>query len=186
MRTLSLACGLSAALFACVLSAQEAPKPSTPTKEHEWLRQFVGEWETEGESPEMPGQPAMKCKGTVKARMLGTLWLVLEPQNEVMGMQMNALQTIGYDPEKKKYHGTWVDSMINHLWRYDGTVDATGKILTLEADGPDFTQPGKTAKYRDLYEFKSADQIVTTSQALGPDGKWMTFMKGNMRRKAAK
>ena len=95
---------------------------------------------------------------------------------------MTAVQTIGYDEAKKKYVGTWVDSMMNHLWRYEGSVDDSGKILTLEADGPNFMAAGKTTKFRDAYEFKSTDHIVATSSMRTDDGKWVTFMTGQVRR----
>jgi hypothetical protein len=72
--------------------------------------------------------------------------------------------------------------MFNHLWKYEGPVDSTGKILTLEADGPNFIT-GKTTKFRDIYEFKTKDHIAATSTMLGDDGKWVTFMTGNVKRK---
>jgi hypothetical protein len=165
------------------LPAQAPPKFPGPEQQHEWLRQFVGEWESEAEGTAGPGQPAMKCKGTMRSRMLGGFWVISETNAEMMGTTMNAIQTIGYDPAKKKYVGTWVDSMMNHLWKYEGTVDATGKTLTLEAEGPNFFAEGKVTKFRDAYEFKSKDHIIATSSMLGDDGKWITFMTGNARRK---
>ena len=116
-------------------------------------------------------------------RMLGGFWVVSEMKIEAMGTQETALQTIGYDPQAKKYVGTWVDSMVNHMWKYEGTVDDSGKILTLKAEGPNFMVAGKLAKFRDVYEFKSKDEIATSSQMLGEDGKWVTFMTGTSRRK---
>lgn len=96
---------------------------------------------------------------------------------------MSGIQTIGYDPAKKKYIGTWVDSMMNHLWRYEGTVDGLGKTLTLEAEGPNFMGDGKMATFRDVYEFKSADHIAVSSMMLQQEGQWITFMTGDFRRK---
>lgn len=171
---------LIGAIQAC---ADEAPEFPAPQMEHEWLKKFAGEWETESEMPGAPGEPAMKCKGTMNARMLGGFWVVSDYKGDIMGTTMTAVQTIGYDPQSKKYVGTWVDSMLNHLWKYEGTVDAAGKTFALEAEGPNFTTPGKTAKFRDAYEFKSADHIYMTSSMLGDDGKWVTFMTGNIRRK---
>lgn len=165
------------------IQAQELPSVPAPQKEHEWLQQFVGEWESEAEAMMGPGQPPTKCKGSMSTRMLGGFWMVSEVKGEAMGTQVSALQTIGYDTKAKKYVGTWVDSMINHMWKYEGTVDAAGKTLTLEAEGPDFTQAGKMSKFRDIYEFKSKDEIATSSQILGEDGKWITFMNGTAKRK---
>lgn len=171
---------------ASTLRAQELPNFPAPQKEHEWLKQFVGEWESEAEAAAVPGQPAMKCKGTINSRMLGGFWVVSESKANPMGMQVHAIQTIGYDPLAKKYVGTWVDSMMNHLWKYEGTVDESGKKLTLEAEGPNFMAQGKLGKFRDSYEFKSADEIAVTSSMLGEDGKWVTFMTGTAKRKTEK
>ncbi len=96
---------------------------------------------------------------------------------------MVGVQTIGYDAAKKKYVGTWVDSMTDFMWKYEGSVDKSGKILTLEAEGPNFASPGKLTKFQDIYEFKSADVIAITSKMLGDDGKWVTFMSGSANRK---
>jgi hypothetical protein len=48
---------------------------------------------------------------------------------------MTAVWTVGYDPQKKKYVGTWVDSVTPYLWTYEGSLDASGRILTLETEG---------------------------------------------------
>jgi hypothetical protein len=173
---------LLAAVVAAPLFAQETPQAPKPLKEHDWLKQFVGDWESESEAMIGPDQK-MKCKGTMKAKMLGGFWMISETKGDMMGVTVDAIQTIGYDPEKKKYVGSWVDSMMNHMWKYEGSVDETGKILTLEAEGPSFTQPGETAKYRDVYEFKGKDQIAVSSSVQTEDGEWTTFMTGTAKRK---
>jgi len=170
-------------LLASGLYAQAVPEFPKPTPEHQWLQQFVGEWESTSEGKMAPDGPTMTCHGKATSRMLGGFWVVTESEADMMGNKVHAIQTIGYDPAKKKYVGTWVDSMLNHLWHYEGTVDSTGKTLTLEAEGPNFVAPGKTAKFRDAYEFKSKDHIVATSSMLMDDGKWVQFMTGQIRRK---
>jgi len=181
-KTIQSAVTLLWLLSAASLGAEETPAFPQPQKEHEWLKQFAGEWEAESEAVAGPGQPAMKCKGTMKARMLGGFWVVKELKNEAGGVTVDAVQTIGYDAKSKKYVGTWIDSVLNHLWTYTGSVDESGKILTLEAEGPNLLKEGETAKYRDTYEMKSKDHIIATSLMLGEDGKWVPFMKGNLRR----
>jgi hypothetical protein len=179
---------LLALTTACVLMAssslvaQEAPAMPTPQKEHEWLKQFVGEWESELKSSGIPGLPEMTCQGTIVSRPLGGFWISSRLKSDTPGMEMEGLQTIGYDPAAKKYVGTWVDAMGPHLWKYEGFVDPTGKILTLEADGPNFFSPGKMAKFRDIYEFSSPDRLLISSTIQGEDGKWVTFMKGEAKR----
>ena len=161
---------------------QEAPQPSPTTKEHELLKQFLGEWNASSEFTPAPGLPAISCKGVSKVRALGGLWIVGQTEATMGDIKISSVLTLGYDPEKKKYVGTWVDSMFNHMWKYEGTVDESGKIFTLEAEGPDMTNPGKTAKYRDVYEFKSSDHKVLTSQTQGPDGAWVSFMTMDYKR----
>jgi len=168
---------------AVVLVAQDPTKLPVPQTEHAWLKQLVGEWESESEMTTAPGQPPQKSKGTESVRAIGGLWVVADIKGETPMGVMTAMLTLGYDPQKKKYVGTWVDSMMNHLWIYEGTLDPTGKILTLETEGPNMTDPSKRAKYRDAIEIKSKDQKVLTSSATGDDGKWTTFMTVNYRRK---
>ena len=71
--------------------------------------------------------------------------------------------SIVIDPKAKRFKGTWVGSMITHLWVYDGTLDAARKVLTLTAEGPSFTGDGTTSKYRDVAEIKSRDHRTLTS-----------------------
>jgi hypothetical protein len=185
MRKLTIA-GFIGTLLAgvVVLNAQDTPEPAAPEKEHEWLKQLIGEWESESEMVMAPGQPPQKAKGTESVRAIGSLWIVADVKSDSpMGVPVTAVLTLGYNPQKKKYIGTWIDSMLNHLWVYEGTLDPTGKILTLDTEGPDMTSPGKTARYRDAIEIKSKDHKVLTSSALGEDGQWTTFMTISYRRK---
>jgi hypothetical protein len=161
---------------------QEAPAMPKPTPEHGWLQKFTGVWKTESKGTMGPDQPPMQCSGTMTSRKLGEFWIVNEMKGEISGDPMTAIQTIGYDESKKKYVGTWVDSMTAFMWDYEGSVDSSGNVLTLDADGPSFLGDGKLTKFQDIYEFKSADEIKITSRMLGQDGKWLTFMSGTAKR----
>jgi len=117
-----------------------------PQKEHEWLQQLVDDWSYEHESPAGPGQPPLKLTGTESVRSFGALWVVCEGRGEMPGGGTAlTIMTLGYDPATKRYVGTFVGSMMTHLWLYDGQLDASGKVLRLDAEGPNFTVPGKTA-----------------------------------------
>ena len=152
-----------------------------PTAEHEWLQKFVGEWESEVEMVMEPGQPPMKSKGANRDRMLGGFWLISEGGNDAMGYKFQL--TLGYDPQKKKYIGTWADSMTSFLWQYEGTVNPAGNILTLNTEGPTPMAPDQRTKFREVTEFKNKDLRVFTSSMQGPDGKWNTFLTVTARRK---
>jgi hypothetical protein len=152
-----------------------------PAKEHAWLRRFEGDWDTEGEIVMGPNQPPMKVTGSDRARTIGGFWLVCEGRGEQMNFESRL--TLGFDEKKKKYVGTWVDSMSSHLWSYEGTLDPSGRILSLETEGPQPDDPAKTAKFREVTEFKSDDHRVFTSSRLNPDGQWATMLTIHFRRR---
>lgn len=170
-------------LVAASVPAQEGPAKPQPQKEHQWLDQLVGEWTAEGEAVMDPAAAPTKFKGTETGRRLGGFWATCEYTGEFMGEPFTGVFTLGYDPGRKSYVATWIDNMQSHLWQYEGTLDATGKTLTLEAEGPCCHQPGKTVKVRDTLEILSKDHRVLTMR-VEQDGKWVTAMTLHYRRKA--
>src|SRR4030095_16943034 len=159
---------------------------STPQREHKWLQKMVGEWTSEAEMATEPGKPRETCKGTESVRSLGGLWVLAEGQGEMPGGGGPATMvlTLGYDPQRKRFVGTWVGSMMTHLWVYNGSLDAAERALTLEAEGPSMEAPeSKTGKYRDVMEFRTDDHRVLSSYTLGADGAWRQFMTVHYRRK---
>jgi hypothetical protein len=156
-----------------------------PQKENQWLQKLVGEWTYEADATMGPGQPPSKFKGSESVRSLGGLWVVAEGQGEMPGGgAATTMMTLGYDPQDRRYVGTWIGSMMTHLWVYDGSLDAAERVLTLDTEGPNFADGGKTvAKFKDVIEFKSEDHRVLTSHMLGEDGKWHGFMTAHYRRK---
>jgi hypothetical protein len=98
------------------------------------------------------------------------------------GSTMTSIMTLGYDPQTKRFVGTFIASMMTHLWIYNGTLNANGKVLTLDTEGPDFSGGSNLVKYQDIIEFVSDDHRILKSQLVGPDGKWMQFMTAHYRR----
>jgi tRNA A-37 threonylcarbamoyl transferase component Bud32 len=96
---------------------------------------------------------------------------------------LKTIMTLGFDPPSGRFVGTFIASAMTHLWAYNGSLDAAGKVLTLDAEGPSFAGDGTMAKYQDIFEFLSDDHRTLSSQFLGPDGKWTPFMKAHYRRK---
>lgn len=184
MKTLNTVMTLLASAFvAQILSAQELPSVPAAVKEHEWLKQFVGQWDVVSEGSAGEGQPPIKGKAVMTSSMLGKLWVVNSSDMEIVGMKMKSIQMVGYDTNKKKYVGIWADSMINQMWHYEGTVDKSGKKITLETAGPSMTGDGTTTKYRDAYEFTDDDTIIATSSMQGKDDKWIVIMTGTATRR---
>ncbi len=168
--------------FKSISLGQDPPAMPEPSKEHAWLEKFTGEWTTHSKGTMGPDQPTMECNGTLISRQLGGFWILNELKGDWAGSPMTGIQTIGFNDAKKKYVGTWVDSATAYMWHYEGTLDPTGKVLTLQAEGPNFIVAGKLTKFEDIYEFKSANEIAMTSRMLGEDGEWVTFMSGTATR----
>lgn len=154
-----------------------------PQQEHQWLEKLVGEWTLEGSCNVEPDKPPVKSTGTDSVRSIGGLWVLCEGRGEMPGCgTMTSIMTLGYDPARKRFVGTFIASMMAYLWLYEGSLDATGKVLTLDAEGPSFAGDGKMAKYQDIIEWKSDDHRTLSSQVLGDDGKWNHFMTAHYRR----
>jgi hypothetical protein len=137
---------------------------ATPQKEHQWLQKLVGEWTSEAEATMEPGKPPETFKGTESVRSIGGLWILAEGKGEMPGGgAATTLITLGYDPRKKRYVGTFIGSMMTDLWLYDGALDAAERVLTLDTAGPSMAAEGRMAKYKDVIELKSAEHRVLTS-----------------------
>jgi hypothetical protein len=159
-------------------------KAAQPQKEHHWLQKLVGEWTFEAEATMQPGTAPEKSTGSESVRSIGGLWIVGEGQGEMPGGgPATTFLTLGYDPLKKRFVGTFMGSMMTNLWVYQGTLDPAQRVLTLETEGPSMIAEGKNAQYRDAIELKSDDHRVMTSHMLGDDGEWHGFMTAHYRRK---
>lgn len=156
---------------------------SEPQKEHDWLLNLVGDWTFEGESIMGPDQPPMKSSGSETVRALGRLWIVGEGKAQMPdGSPGTMMITLGFDPRTGRFVGTWVGSMMTHLWVYDGALDAAGKVLTLDATGPSFTGEDSMSKYQDIITVESRDHRILTSRVMTDEGKWHQFMTVHYRR----
>lgn len=162
----------------------QAPDMPKPTKEHELLGQFTGEWNVIAETVPAPGQEAIKFEGTESSKLIGGFWLVGQSEASMQGTpMMTSTLTIGYDPTVKKYVGTFICSAGSKLWQYTGTMDESERKLTLETEGPSMLESTKTAKYREILELKDKDHKVFTSFMQTDDGNWTKMMTMEYRRK---
>jgi len=155
-----------------------------PQKEHEWLQQLVGDWDIEMQCSMGPDQPPMTSTGTESVRSIGGLWTQGEGGGEGPdGSKMTSLMTLGYDAHKQRFIGTFIASMMTHMWIYEGMLDAGGKVLTLDTEGPVFGAENKMTKYKDIITFVGPDHRTLTSRMLGEDGQWAEVVSAHYRRK---
>ena len=150
-------------------------------KEHLWLQKLNGDWSFKGECLMGPDQPLVKSTGTQSVRSLGGLWSIGEGEGKMPdGNPMKSIITLGYDPQKQRFVGTFVASCMTHMWPYEGILD--GNVLTLDSEGPSFSGDGTTAKDQDIVEIVDDDHWILRSRMPGEDGKWIEFMTAHYRR----
>jgi uncharacterized protein YndB with AHSA1/START domain len=153
-----------------------------PRAEHQWLQRLLGEWTFEAEAIMGPDQPTSKALGTETVRSLGGLWVLAEGQAEMPGGgPMGSLMTLGYDPAKGRFVGTFVASMMTHLWVYEGLLDADGRVLTLDTQGPNFATGGMS-RYQDIITLDDGRRTLA-SRMLGENGEWSPVMRAEYRRR---
>ena len=164
-------------------AVQEDSQPSDQLEQHKWLQQLVGEWNVTSEASMGPDGESVRWESKESVRAIGDFWIVTEGTADNNGTPFTSLMTLGYDPSKKAFVGTWIDTLQTTLWSYVGQLDESRRTLTLEAEGPSLGDPTKTAKYRDQVELIDANLRRMTSSMLAEDGSWTTFMTVEARRK---
>ena len=169
--TLALAASVTLGVAA---TAQEAPMPK-PGPEHKVLEMDAGTWEATVETF-MPGAPPMTSKGTETNSMgCGGLCLISDFKGDFGGMPFHGHGTSTWDPAKKKFVGTWTDSMSSGISIGESTYDPATKKATGFMEGPDLT--GKVVKSRSVVEYKDPSTRVMQMFTTGPDGKEVPTMK---------
>lgn len=151
-----------------------------PTPEHRWLDRLLGDWTV---TSDMPADSASEW--TERVRSLNGLWIVAEGNGEIPGgTKATTIMTLGYDPRRSVFVGTWVGSMMTHMWVYEGRLDEGRTVLTLDCEGQDFEDPGRTARYQDVITLKGDGHRTLTGRMQAADGTWKQIMQAEYRRRA--
>jgi hypothetical protein len=155
--------------------AQQMPPMPKPGPEHDVLKMEEGTWDAVVEmSP--PGAPVMTSKGTEVATLgCGGLCLVTKFDSDMGGMPFQGNGITTYDASKKKYVGSWTDSMSAGMLTSEGTYDAAAKVMTVWMEGTDAT--GTAQKMKSTSSYPDPDHRTMTMFMTGPDGKEVQGMK---------
>ncbi len=139
----ALAC-LAVWSFAGASNAQELPIQA-PLPEHKILAEDQGTWDatikTYDKGPD--AEPSVSRGSEVNEVLPGGLWVLTKFEGDFGGMKFQGRGQFGYDPVKKKYVGTWLDSTSTILSLLEGDYDPKTKTMSYEGDGYDPVQKAK-------------------------------------------
>lgn len=163
-RTFRTMMHLGASLVLCCAGSAMAQGPPTPkpTPEHQRLHDEVGTWDATIKSWEQgpEGEPS-ESKGVEVVKLQpGGLWILSEFEGKFAGMTFHGAGHTGYDTHKKKYVGTWVDSMSSSLMTTEGDYDEASKTLTSYSKGTD--PAGRPYEMKTVQVHKDKDHRVFT------------------------
>jgi len=181
---MALAAVLGVVLLGGGVVAQEGMPPAPkPGPEQAILKQDEGTWDATVEMFMAPGAPPMTSKGTETSVMgCGGLCLITDFKGEMTpGQPFQGHGTSVWDAAKKKYVGTWTDSMSLGISLIESTYDPAAKTMTGSMEGADAT--GKPSKMKSVVQYKDANTRVFTMYLTAPDGKEVPGMRITYTRK---
>jgi hypothetical protein len=156
--------------IATMAAGQQPPPMPTPGPEHEVLKREVGTWDAVVELTPGQGAPPTKSTGVeVNTMGCGGLCLITDLKADMMGVAFEGHGIGTWDAAKKKYVGTWMDSMSTGIAVTEGTYDAAARRFTGSVEGPDAT--GKVTRSRTVSEWRDEKTRVFTMHVTGSDGK---------------
>ncbi len=133
---------------------------AAPAEQHRQLQRMVGKWNLSLKSWMAPGQPPMESTGTAEGKsLLGDRYVQTTISSTFMGKPFSGQGTTGYDKTKKKFVGTWIDSMSTGIARTEGTSDAAGKVMTSQMVSTD-PVTRKENKAKIVGKWESDDKLV--------------------------
>jgi hypothetical protein len=121
---------LSAVAFSWRAPQDEMPSKQTP--QHQLLQGWLGTWDA---TLDMPGFGIEGSKGISTREMVGKLWLVDRYEGDMMGMAFQGHGVTGYDSEKERFVGMWVDSWTDRMLTFEGTYEAATRTLRFDVPG---------------------------------------------------
>lgn len=171
-------------LFALVASVPVlAQEPAQPTEQHQVLKADVGSWNADIKMwMAGPDAEPMSSKGVETNHMMGGLWLLSKFEGEFAGQKFTGHGQFGYDPVKKKYIGTWIDSMNPHMSTMEGTYDAKSKTMTMLSEGIDGNS-GQMMKGKNVGKQIDKDTRLFTMYMFTPGGDEVKIMEIKYTRK---
>ena len=185
MKLIAIACLALGAVFSFTNVQDEMPEMETPGEHHKHLEMMAGEWDSEIKFLMDPENP-MEWKGTESAKIkMGGFWLISKSEGDFMGQKFEGLGMTGYDQHKKKYVGTWADSMGSYMMISEGSCSKDGKVNTMIGTVYDPMQK-KNVTWKQVTKIVDKNKKTFKMYTVGKDKKETLAMEATLTRKKKK
>jgi len=152
-------------------------KAATPGDTHKKLGSMVGTFSCDVKMFMQPGAPPTAGGGTsVNSWALDGRWVQQQFTGTFMGMPFSGIGYTGYDNIKKKYVGTWMDTMTTSVMVSSGTAEPDGKSYTFTSSMDD-PLTGKPSPVKEKVTVVDDDHHMLEMWGPGPDGKMFKMME---------
>lgn len=145
----------------------------TVGREHDWLRRMTGEWKLMQEYFCFPDEPLVSF-GSESIRLIGGRWIMAQAE---IG-RYTRTSTLDFDPVKRLFVGTAFDSLSNHLWVHEATLDELGNTLTLETLGPEYPIGDEPFfPIKETTVFQNQNRRFSQMSILRESGEWQILIE---------
>jgi hypothetical protein len=107
--------------------------------------------------------------------------LIIDFKGSMMEMPFEGHGTQIWDPKKKKYVGTWIDSMSPGVAMDESTYDPATRTMTGWMEGPDLS--GNITKMKSVTKMKDDNTRVMEMHSVAEDGSETLGMRVTYTRK---
>jgi Protein of unknown function (DUF1579) len=139
------------------------------------MRRDIGAWNVAIKMFVDPSGEPVVGKGTETNVMLGELWLIGRFTGDIMGGSFEGSRQTGFDPEKKKFVASWVDSKNPYPAHTEG--DWNEKTQTLTSIGTGKGPSGNEVKMKMVATYNKDGSRTSSMYAIvnGKETKIMEF-----------
>jgi len=156
---------------------------ATPGDAHKKLEPLVGTFTAKTKAWMEPGKPPQETEGTSENKwVLGNRFIEQHVEGTMMNQPFSGIGYTGYDNYKKKYVGTWMDSMGTMIMTSTGTMDRSGKKLTSWSTIDDAILK-KPSKVKSVLTIVDDDHHTFEMWGPAPDGKIIKMLEISYTRK---
>lgn len=152
-------------------------KAVAPGPEHKALDGIVGTWNTVVKYYPAPGAPAFESSGVSKNQwVLGGRYVEQRFKGTSMGKPFEGIGYTGYDKVRKRYFGSWIDSMSTTAMLSTGQVDDGGKNWTFEGSMDD-PMSGQSIPMKEKITVVDKNKHIFEMWSPAPDGSMYKSME---------